>query len=207
MRNVVVFVALCVAGCVVPVKETYYEAVDKPWSKGTYNGSLTNCPPRGYGVDSERSVDSGPGYTHIFVTAGYGHGTRGGQVGVDIWVAGNHQLKFPSWDLRLRSLADPQTEVAIPLSFKVDCTPPRGGSVTYCAIPAEPKILFGGGFGSTGHPRSNTFQAAVDVPPEFENGFFVVLPEMFDDGTSRIDSKPLRFELRRNVIWTGPMGC
>ncbi len=195
MRHALILVALSIAGCVIPVKRTDYDAVDLPWSKGTYNGSLTDCPPRGYGV--------GDYPTHMMVGAGHGH--PGNLVGMDAWVAGDHQLRFVSWELRLKSLTDARVEVALPLSFGIDCTP-RGGNLTYCPTAQDPKILFGGGVYPNGRPRTNSFQAIVNIPPEFESGFYVVLPELFDD-SSRIDTKPLRFELRTRTTTTGPMGC
>ena len=195
MRHLVILIALCLAGCVIPVKTTDYDAVEAPWSKGGYNGSLTDCPPRGYGV--------GEYPTHMMVGAGYGH--PGNVVSISVWVSGDHQLKFLSWDLRLRSLADSQIEVTLPLVFGIDCTHP-GGNVTYCAIPQDPKILLGGGVYPNGRPRTNAFEANVSIPPELVDGFYVLLPEMLD-GSSPIDSKPLRFELRTRVTTTGPMGC
>ena len=187
--------ALCflvlAAGCV-PVKTTYYEAVDRQRVAAGTEGNLFPCPPiGGYGIYQV--------WGDINVVARYDQDRV--RVELNINVVRPHQVTFEAREVQLTSLEDPQLTSSIPISLYVDC--PRGDTERDCPrLSADARTLTGGD-----QSRAiSTFKGFVHVPPQFVNGFVVTLPPVFD-GASRIDIKPLKYQLRRGVVLAGPGGC
>jgi hypothetical protein len=191
-RHALVFAFLVVgAGCV-PVKTTYYEAVDRQRLAAGTEGNLFPCPPiGGYGF---QQVWGG-----MSVMAVYGQDRV--RVELHVVVSHSHQLTFETREVQLTSLEDPQVTSSIPLSFYVEC--PRGDPERDCPrLPAEVRTLTGGDKSQA----ISRFIGVVSVPPQFVSGFLVTLPPVFD-GTNRIDIKPLKYQLRSGVVLGGLGGC
>src|SRR6267143_5049709 len=111
-RLALVFVLLVVdAGCV-PVRTTYYEAVDRQRVAAGTEGNLFPCPPIG-----------GYGFQEIWggmsVMAVYGQDRI--RVELHIVVSHSHQVTFETREVKLTSLEDPQVTSSIPLSFYMEC--------------------------------------------------------------------------------------
>jgi hypothetical protein len=121
------------------------------------------------------------------------------RIEVGLWIKPGHQATSESWNMRLTSLVDPEIQVSILLDFSVDCTERR---VKYCPLPSQPKTLLGPERALPGF----AFLARVVIPPEFVGGFLLELPEV-SDGSSKLEAKPLKFELRRDTLVWGTLGC
>ncbi len=191
-RLALVFVFLAVdAGCV-PVKTTYYEAVDRQRVAAGTEGNLFPCPPiGGYGFEQI--------WGEMVVRAVYDQDRV--RVELNVVVSRPHQVTFETREVQLTSLENPQLTSSIPLSFYVDCQ--RGDPEHDCPrLPAEARTLTGGDKSRA----ISRFIGVVSVPPQFVNGFLVTLPPVFD-GASRIDIKPLKYQLRRGVVLGGLGGC
>jgi len=104
--------------------------------------------------------------------------------------------------MRVTSLADAKIQASIPLVFSADCS--DNFHSKDCPIPSEPRILVG----PEGESRRSDshFQARADLPPESVGGFLLELPEV-SDGPSKLEPKPLKFELRTHVLVRGTFGC
>jgi hypothetical protein len=190
-RGLLVLLLLALAGCW-PAYTSYYEAVNRPWTQGGRNGAVGNCPPM---YDSAR-VDG----TAFMVTPNYKEGRV--QIEVDTWISRGHQATFESWNMRVTSLADAKIQVSIPLAFSADCS--DNFHSKYCPVPSEPRILVGPE--SESRRSDSHFRARADLPPEFVGGFLLELPEV-SDGPSKLEAKPLKFELRTHVLVRGTFGC
>jgi len=176
------------AGCV-PVKTTYYEAVDRPWAAAFTEGSAAKCPPTYYAPKV--------GASQFVVRAMH----RGGkaQIAVGVRVAWMEKLAFKSWNVRLTSVSDPTIQLFVPLRFSGEC-----GRLTDCPVPADTNTLAGS---ESGPPKFDRyFNGLADVPPELVAGFLVELPEV-SDGTEQLDARPMKFELRSRVLVKGLHGC
>ena len=182
---------LVTAASCVPVKTTYYEAMDRPWEA---DGTLTGCPPTHVGI---KLGASGSGASYLVVSAT--HRAGGAQIAVHVGVGRMHQLTFKSWNVRLTSVLDPTIQSFAHLSFSGQC-----GRFTYCPVPQEPKALVGPERAS--EPFERDFMGLADVPSEFVAGFVVELPEILD-GSEKLDAKPMKFELRTRVLVKGVHGC
>jgi hypothetical protein len=190
-RGLLALLLLALGGCW-PASTTYYEAVNRSWTQGGGNGAVGNCPPM---YESARV-----GGTAFMVTPDYKAGRA--QIQVEMWIARGHQATFESWNMRVTSLADPKIQVSIPLSFSEDCS--DNFHSRYCPLPSEPRIRVGP---ESDSQRSDShFRARADLPPEFVGRFLLELPEV-SDGPSKLEAKPLKFELRTHVLVQGTFGC
>ena len=179
------------ASCV-PVKTTYYEAVDRPRVAAATNGNLFPCPPTGgYGVGSTMPIS---------VNADYALGFA--RVYLNIYVLPAHQLLLQTQELRLTSLENSQVTTSIPLTFYADCAESIDPARHCVALSSEVRSLAGGG-----GPFPRRFFGIGRVPSELVNGFLVTPPEVFDGATRISSSKPLRFERRMGVLSRGLGGC
>jgi hypothetical protein len=153
---------------------------------------VANCPPM---YDGAR-VD---GITFM-VTPNY----EDGHVQVDVLasITRGHLASFASWNMRVTSLADPKIQASIPLAFSAYCG--DNFHSKYCPVALEPKTLAGPQGES---PKTDSqFLARPNLPAEFTDGFLLELPEVFD-GASKLEPKPLKFELRKHMLVRGTFGC
>jgi len=193
-RDLLISVLLISGASCVPVKTTYYEAVDRPRVASATNGNVIACPPiGGYGLGTI-------GAARLLVDAGYAEGRARVDLVVFVWAL--HQLTFKASEIQLTSLSDPTIRSFAPFTFYVDCK--HAEPERYCPrVPPEVHTL-------GGPPNSSQITASfigiADVPSEFVSGFIVTLPDIFE-GTSRIDTKPLKFQRRTGVLLRGLGGC
>jgi len=140
------------------------------------------------------------GGTWFMVTPNYKGGRA--EIQVEMRIKRGHQATFESWNMRVTSLADPKIQMTVPLVFSLDCS--DNFHTRYCPLPSEPRVLVGP---ESDSQRSDShFQARADLPPEFVSGFLLELPEV-SDGPSKLEAKPLKFELRTHVLVQGTFGC
>ena len=190
-RLALVFVFLVIgAGCV-PVKTMYYEAVDRQRVPAATEGNLFPCPPiGGYGFEQV--------WGGMSVMAAYDRDRA--RVELNVVVSRPHQVTFETREAQLTSLVNAQVTSSVPLTFYVNCQ--RGDPEHDCPrLPAEAPLTGGDKSGAI-----SRFIGVISVPPQFVDGFVLSLPPVFD-GASRVDIKPLKYQLRRGVILAGLDGC
>jgi hypothetical protein len=193
-RYLLALLVLITGTSCVPVKTTYYEAVDKPRVAAGTNGNLFPCPPlEGYGVGQIGAV-------RIVVYPGYDQGRARIKLLMSVWPA--HTLTFETAEVQLTSLDSLRVTTSVPLTFYMECPEPQADR--YC-LPMAPQVRTLKASDKPS-PFPTSFTAVGYVPPAFEQGFLVTLPSVFD-GNSRIESRALKFELRTGVLSRGLGGC
>ena len=193
LRSLLALPVLVACASCVPVKTTFYEAVDRPRVAAGTEGNLFSCPPiGGYGLGSVGAV-------RILVDGVYDHGLARVELRVYIWRS--HQVAFEAQELHVISLEHPEVTTSLPLAFYENCRPEE--VERFCRrLAADVRTLTG----SDSPRRTSDFIAVANVPSEFVNGFLLTLPAIVD-GTSRIGDKTLRFELRTMTLTRGLGGC
>ncbi len=178
------FLLVALASCATN-KRSHYEAVDRAHVAPVANLKVVECDPTG-------NYELGAlGAAWIVVNARYPEGRTRVLISVVVWPA--HQVRFQTLDIRLTSLADSTVSSVVPVVFYMDCGYGGDDPERYCdRVPAARQTLDGPLSSSLG---TAAFGGVAHVPPEFVDGFLVTLPDVFD-GTSRIDTKPLKFERR-----------
>jgi hypothetical protein len=181
-------------GCV-PIKSTYYVAIDKSRMAAATDENVLPCPPiTGYqlgvhGAYLSVNTHDDSGKAHIEVL---------------VYIAQPHQLTFETFELQLSSLSDPTTRSSVPLAFYRFCSwiePAR-----HCPLenPTDRTLRDPVGVGSSlSEPK---LIGIANVPPELVDGFQVTFPAIVD-GATTVDTKPLRFRRHTGVLLTGLGGC
>lgn len=193
-RFIISCLFLSISGCL-PIKQTYYEAIDTPKVAAGSQGNAFPCPPiYGYRVPfhdttTELIVEADPAGDHarlaIFVTVGY-----------------PHQVTFQALSVQLTSLVDPVATSSAPITFYIDCD--RGEQERKCPrTPAASHTLEGPAMDA---PSRAKYVGMVDVPPGLASGFMVALPYIHD-GASKPEAVPIRFLRRNGVLLSGEGGC
>jgi hypothetical protein len=184
-------------GCVgcVPIKSSYYEAVDKSRVAAATDGNLLPCPPlNGYGVGAHDAS--------MWVNAHFDSGR--GRIELLAYISNPHQLTFEAFQLQLISLSDPTIRSLVPLAFYRYC---KGGkSVSDCPREEPMDRTLSEPAGSHPFPKVFQFIGIAYVPPELAEGFQISLPDIFDRDV-KIETKPLRFQRHTGVLLTGLGGC
>ena len=185
---------VAVASCA-PTRNFYYQAVDRPCVAPIANSKVfENHPTRLYELGTWRA-------SWIAVHARYQEGRARVLLTVVVWPG--HHVAFRKLNIRLTALADSTVNAVVPVTFYMECGYGGDEPDRYCDhVPAAMQTLDG--------PRSSSqsvaaFAGVAEVPPEFVDGFLVALSDV-SDGTSRIESGPLRFE-HRPEPWKGSGTC
>ena len=192
-----IFLLSVLIGCAscVPVKSARYEAVDRPRVASATNGNLLACPPiNGYWQGSLDAALNVNAYVD----------SRQARVEVLAYVYNSHRLTFKTFELQLVSLSTPTIRSLIPVAFYRNCKGSKSDRSCPRENPEDHTLSEPAGSDSL-HAQAQ-FIGFADVPPELADGFQVTLPEIFDR-TVRVDTKPLKFQRRNDVLLRGLGGC
>jgi hypothetical protein len=182
------------AGCV-PIKSTYYEAIDKSRVAAATDGNLLACPSlKGYGL--------GTAGASMWVNA-YSDSGRA-RIELLAYISNPHQLTFETFELQLISLSEPTNRSSVPLVFYRYC---KGlESARDCPRENPEDRTLSEPVGSNPFPAQFQFIGIAFVPPQLVDGFQVTLPDIFDRA-ARVDARPLRFQRHSGALLTGLGGC
>jgi len=170
---------LLLAGCL-PVRSTYYEAVDLPWSAPHGEETPAKCPPRDYGT---KTLDT----EQVWVRPDLVDRTK---IRMNISVRRGQSSAFQSWTVKLILLSDPGQTTSLHPRFYKQCSNVDADSC--------PPI-------SSASPDGGIYIGVVDIPAEFVNGFALELHE--PEGKHTFDWSPQKFSLRTTVVARGTFGC
>jgi hypothetical protein len=164
---------------------SHYEAVERSRVAPVANLKVVECDPTGnYELGT---LEAG----WIVVAARYGEDGARARVLITVVVWPDHHVKFQTLDIRLSPLVDSTVSSLVPVSLYIDCA--NDDPERRCDhVPVAMQTLDGFRGSSQG---ARAFTGVARVPSGFVDGFIVTLPAIFD-GSSRIDTKPLRFERR-----------
>jgi hypothetical protein len=185
-RFIPALLPLLLAGCL-PIRSTYYEAVDLPWSSSRGDETLAKCPPMDYGTKS-----LGTEQVVIYpdpMDRGKIRPTDRRKIRMNINVKRGQSSAFQLWTVKLISLSDAGQTTTLHPRFYKQCL-----NVDADSCPPITSTL-----------ADEDFIGVIDIPTEFVNGFALELHE--PEGKHTFDWSPQKFSLKTTVVARGTFGC
>ena len=179
LRVIPALVLLLLAGCL-PVRSTYYEAVDLPWSVPHGEETAAKCPARDYGT---KTLDT----EQVWVRPDLLDRSK---IRMNIIVRRGQSSAFQLWTVKLTSLSDAGLTTSLHPRFYIQCS-----NVDADSCPPISSALADAG----------NYIGVVDIPTEFVNGFALELHE--PEGKHTFDWSPQKFSLKTMVAARGTFGC
>jgi len=170
---------LLLAGCL-PVRSTYYEAVDLPWSVPRGEETVAKCPPMDYGT---KTLDR----EQVLVRPDLMNRSK---IRMNISLKRGQSSAFQSWTVKLISLSDAGQATSLRPRFYNQCL-----NVDADSCPPISSALADGG----------NYIGVVDIPTEYVNGFALELHE--PEGKHTFDWSPQKFSLKTTLVARGTFGC
>ncbi len=179
VRMIPALLQLLLVGCL-PVRSTYYEAVDLPWSVPRGEETAAKCPPMDYGTKSLETEQ-------VWVRPDLMDRSK---IRMNISVKRGQSSAFQLWTVKLISLSDAGQTISLHPRFYNQCS-----NVDADSCPPISTALADGG----------NYIGVVDIPAEFVKGFALELHE--SEGKHTFDWSPQKFSLKTTAVARGTFGC
>ena len=179
LRIIPALLLLPLTGCL-PVRSTYYEAVDLPWSVPHAEETAAKCPQRDYGPKALETEE-------VWVRPDLMDRSK---IRMNISVKRGQSSAFQLWTVRLISLSDAGQTTSLHPRFYNQCS-----NVDADSCPPISSALADGG----------NYIGVVDIPKEFVNRFALELHE--PEGKHTFDWSTQRFSVKTSVVARGTFGC